>query len=90
MTQTLSCANGYKVIARATRTPVGVFATVAAEITRAEGFLGQARGPENRLEIELENGEVIRLRAKGAGRWSTTVSMLGGLLEVVRTVEGRG
>jgi type I restriction enzyme M protein len=29
-----------------------------------DSFLGQARGPANRLEIELEGGELIRLQAK--------------------------
>jgi hypothetical protein len=41
----------------------------------------------NRLEIELETGEIIRLRAQGAGRWTTTVSVIGDLHEVTRLVE---
>jgi homoserine dehydrogenase len=79
--------NGYKVIARATRTRAGISATVAPEKPDPGSFLAQARGPENRLEIELESGEVIRLRGQGAGRWPTTVSMLGDLHEVARRVE---
>jgi homoserine dehydrogenase len=46
----------------------------------------QARGPENRLEIELCSGEVIRLRGQGAGRWPTSVSVLGDLHEIARAV----
>jgi homoserine dehydrogenase len=78
---------GYKLIARATRTAEGIVATVGPESPAPGSFLGQAKGPENRLEIELAGGEVIRLRAQGAGRWPTTVSVMGDLHEVVRHVE---
>jgi homoserine dehydrogenase len=78
---------GYKLIARATRTPQGIIARVAPELLHPDSFLGQARGPENRLEIELTTGEVIRLRAQGAGRWPTTVSVLGDLQELARLRE---
>jgi homoserine dehydrogenase len=36
---------------------------------------------------ELATGDVIRLRGQGAGRWPTTVSVLGDLHEVARLVE---
>jgi homoserine dehydrogenase len=39
------------------------------------------------LEIELNTGEVIRLRGQGAGRWPTTVSVMGDLHEVARFME---
>lgn len=78
---------GVKLIARATRTAQGVTACVAPELPPPGSFLGQAHGAENRLEIELETGEVIRLRAQGAGRWPTTASVMGDLHEVARLVE---
>lgn len=78
---------GYKLIARATRTAHGVTARVAPESPPPGSFLNQARGPENRLEIELKTGELIRLKGQGAGRWPTTVSVLGDLHEVARLVE---
>jgi homoserine dehydrogenase len=78
---------GYKLIARATRTPQGISASVQPEIPSPGGFLAQATGPENRLEIELATGEVIRLRAQGAGRWPTTVSVMGDLHEIARLAE---
>jgi homoserine dehydrogenase len=78
---------GYKLIARATRTVQGITACVAPGSPPAGSFLDQARGPENRLEIELETGRVIRLRGQGAGRWPTTVSVLGDLHEVARLIE---
>jgi homoserine dehydrogenase len=83
--------NGYKLIARAARNASGVVASVAPEVPPPRSFLGQARGPENRVEIELESGEVVRLRGQGAGRWPTTVSVMGDLHEVARRIEkGRG
>jgi homoserine dehydrogenase len=80
--------NGYKLIARAKRTPHGISASVAPESPPPHSFLGQARGPANRLEIELEGGELIRLQGQGAGRWPTTVSVMGDLHEVARHIEG--
>ena len=75
---------GYKLIARARREGGHISAAVAPEIPDPYGFLGQARGAENRLEIELESGETIRLRAGGAGRWPTAASVVGDLLEIAR------
>ena len=43
-----------------------------------------AAGAENRLEIELESGETVRLVGQGAGRWATTLTVLGDVQEVVR------
>jgi len=77
----------YKMIARARRSRSGVSAFVAPERSSPDSFLGQATGPENRLEIELETGELIRLRGQGAGRWPTTISVLGDLHEVARIIE---
>jgi homoserine dehydrogenase len=80
--------NGYKLIARAKRTLHGISASVAPESPSPHSFLGRARGPANRLEIELETGELIRLQGQGAGRWPTTVSVMGDLHEVARQMDG--
>jgi homoserine dehydrogenase len=77
----------YKLVARAARLPGGITATVTPEIPLAGSFLSEAKGPENRIEIELEEGEVIRLRGQGAGRWPTTVSVIGDLHEIARRIE---
>jgi homoserine dehydrogenase len=79
--------SGYHLIARATRTAGGIIAQVRPETPPPSSFLGAARGAENRVEIELESGEVIRLRGQGAGRWPTAVSVLGDLLEIDRLHE---
>jgi homoserine dehydrogenase len=79
----------YQLVARARRTESGIKASVAPEILPIDSFLGQSRGVENRLEIELSTGGVIRLRGLGAGRWPTTVSVLGDLHEVARVIHAR-
>jgi homoserine dehydrogenase len=80
--------NGYKLIARAKRTAHGISASVGPECPPPDSFLGQVRGPANRLEIDLEGGALIRLQGQGAGRWPTTVSVMGDLHEVARHIEG--
>lgn len=77
---------GYKLIARAARAVQGITACVSPEFLPPTSFLGQARGPENRLEIELATGEILRLSAQGAGRWPTTISVLGDLHEIARRI----
>jgi homoserine dehydrogenase len=47
-------------------------------------FLGQTAGAENRLEIVLETGEIVRLAGQGAGRLPTTLAVLGDVQEIVR------
>jgi len=82
-------ATGFKMIARAAWSTRGITASVGPELAAADSFLGQARGAENRIEIELANGEVVRLQGQGAGRWPTTISVMGDLHEVARLVEAR-
>ena len=77
-------AKGYKLVARARRDDRCVTASVAPELQRPQTFLDQARGAENRIEIELESGEMIKLCGQGAGRWPTAVSVMGDLHEVAR------
>jgi homoserine dehydrogenase len=83
-------AVGYQLIARAVSHEGGVDACVVAEKPPAGGFLAATRGAENRLEIELVDGQIIRLRAQGAGRWPTTVSVMGDLHELARRHRAAG
>jgi homoserine dehydrogenase len=78
---------GYKLVARARRTEQGIMACVAPERLPPDSFLGASMGPENRMEIELRSGEIIRLRAQGAGRWPTTVSVISDLHDIHRRHE---
>jgi homoserine dehydrogenase len=73
-----------KLIARARRAGARVEASAGLESPPAESFLGGASGTQARIEIELEGGQVVRLSGQGAGRWPTTVSVLGDLHEIAR------
>jgi homoserine dehydrogenase len=78
--------SGYQLIARATQAQGSIIASVGPESLPPGSFLSQARGPENRIEIELICGQVIKLRGQGAGRRPTAVSVLGDLHEVARLI----
>jgi homoserine dehydrogenase len=90
--QTLTHASvDQKLIARARALEVPgavsrIEASVRLESVSPTSFLGAARGPENRLEIELASGKIIRLRGQGAGRWPTATSVIGDLHEIARHV----
>jgi homoserine dehydrogenase len=79
--------SGYKLVARARKTAEGIIASVAPEVPRPASILREAKGAENRIEIELKSGEVICLSGQGAGRWPTAVSVMGDLHEIARTTQ---
>jgi homoserine dehydrogenase len=79
-----SDGSNYKLVARAKKTPRGIIASVAPEVPLPASFFWDAKGAENRIEIALKSGKVIRLRGQGAGRWPTAVSVVGDLHEVAR------
>jgi homoserine dehydrogenase len=74
----------WRLIGRARRTPAGVTLSVGPEQMARTSFLGQTAGAENRLEIVLETGEIVRLAGQGAGRLPTTLAVLGDVQEIVR------
>jgi homoserine dehydrogenase len=74
----------WRLIARAVRANGQVTMSVAPELVARESFLGQTTGAENRLEIGLESGQVVRLAGLGAGRWPTTTAVLGDVHEILR------
>ena len=82
--------HGYKLIARATQAQDSIIASVGPELLPPGSFLSQARGPENRIEIELACGKVIKLRGQGAGRRPTALSVLGDLHDVARLIVESG
>ncbi len=76
--------NVWRLLGRATRSATGVTLAVGPEEVARASFLGQTAGAENRLEIVLESGEIVRLAGQGAGRWPTTLAVLGDVQEIVR------
>lgn len=62
-------------------------ACIAPRWLPPDAFLAGARGEDNRVEIEFDDGSTLRLAGKGAGRGPTTASVLGDLWEHARAVE---
>jgi len=74
----------WRLLARAARSQERLTLSVGPERVKRTSFLGQTSGAENRLEILLENGEIVRLAGLGAGRWPTTLAVLGDVHEIMR------
>jgi homoserine dehydrogenase len=66
------------------RTPKGLAAFVRPEVLPGDHPLAGAHGEENVIVIEREGAGPVVLRGKGAGRWPTTESVLGDILELAR------
>ncbi len=62
-------------------------ACIAPQWLPPAAFLAGARGEDNRVEIEFDDGSTLRLAGKGAGRGPTTASVLGDLWEHARAAE---
>lgn len=61
--------------------------TVGVQSLPAEGFIAGARAEENRVEIELADGRVLRLSGKGAGRAPTALAVVADLLDAAHAAE---
>ncbi len=69
-----------RLVARATRRgDGGIAATVGPETLDPGAFLARARGVGNRLEVELDGGDVLRAAGAGAGRWPTALAVVSDL-----------
>ncbi len=64
-----------------------LLARIEPQSLETSDFLAGARGEENRVEITLADGRMLRLSGKGAGRWPTTAAVLGDLWEIAREHE---
>ena len=63
-----------RLVASLTRDGDRLLAQVCPESLEPSDFLAGARGEDNRVEIRLADGGILRLGGKGAGRWPTTVT----------------
>jgi len=79
-----------KLVAEVRASRSGPVARVAPERLAAGDFLAGARDEENRVELTLRDGRVLRLAGKGAGRWPTTAAVMGDVLEVERELRAEG
>lgn len=76
-----------RLVATICREGGGIRACVGPEWLDPDDYLSGTHGEENRVEIELGDGERVRLSGKGAGRWPTTAALLGDLGQVARELE---
>jgi len=74
----------FRLVATCERFRRGVRATVEPRRLPLRHPLGQCRDEENRVLIEARRGSSTLLTGKGAGRWPTSESVLGDLLELSR------
>lgn len=71
-------------IAAVTRSGSDFLASVAPQELAADDFLAGARAAQNRVEIQLDDGQFLRIGGAGAGRWPTTTSVCGDALQFWR------
>jgi homoserine dehydrogenase len=74
-------------IAEARRTEGGFSFKVSPHNLNCDEFLAGTRGAENRLEITMRDGSLVRLRGEGAGRVPTATSMFADVLEHARVID---
>jgi homoserine dehydrogenase len=75
-----------RLVARARRTDSGIVSSVGPERVERNEFLRAGKGADNRLEIELENGQLVRLQGGGDCPASAALSILGDLYQIARRV----
>lgn len=73
-----------RLVARATRTPEGVVASVRP------ARVSLRNACDNRIEIELQDGRIVHLRGTGDGPRAATLSMMGDLYEIARRLTRTG
>ena len=75
-----------RLVGRLWRDAHRVHASVAPERVDLSDLLAQTRDEFNAVEIELTNGESVKLLGRGAGRWPTAESVFGDLFELAQHV----
>lgn len=75
-----------RLVASFNRGEDGLRLRVAPREVRSDGWLGGARDEWNAGSFRCGDGSVVRVRGRGAGRWSTAQAALADLLEVRRRV----
>ncbi len=71
-----------RLVASCERTDAGLRASVQPLDLPPDHPFARTSGAGNALGIELEGGELIRLNARGAGRWPTTEAVLADLYDL--------
>jgi len=78
-----------RLVASARRADDEIIASVAPTELPPAHPLASVTGAENRLQIELDNGETLSASGIGAGRWPTAESVMADLLDLRREWSAR-
>jgi homoserine dehydrogenase len=73
-----------RLVASLSRDAFGLRARIAPQLFERAHTFARTINEENCLEIESQNGEVVHVRGKGAGRWPTAVSVMADVCDVYR------
>ncbi len=73
-----------RLVATLSQDKFGVRARIAPQLVAQTHSFAQTINEENCLEIESQNGDVVQVRGKGAGRWPTAVSVMADVCDVYR------
>ena len=73
-----------QLVASAVREQDAIRARVGPEELADRDFLAGSIEAQNRVEIELDDGHMLRLEGIGAGRWPTAISVCGDVMDVWR------
>ena len=73
-----------RLIASCRKTKTGLKTVIAPRLLKKDLFLANTGGEANRAYIETQDGEVIRLTGKGAGRWPTAEAVMADLFDIYR------
>ncbi len=73
-----------RLVASLSQDKFGLQARIAPQLFEHTHAFAQTINEENCLEIESQNGDVVHVRGKGAGRWPTTVSVMADVCDIYR------
>ena len=76
-------------VALVERSHEGLKASIRLELLSLDHFLAGARGERNRLQITLDEGQLVQVDGKGAGPWPTSEALLADLFDVRRLLEDK-
>ena len=71
-----------KRVSKVTKTSAGIEAKLELKDLSLNNFIAQARAEEAHAVFHFDDGDVYKIRGKGAGRWPTTESVMADLYDI--------
>ncbi len=71
-----------KRVSKVTKTEAGIEAKLELKDLSLNNFIAQARAEEAHAVFHFDDGDVYKIRGKGAGRWPTTESVMADLYDI--------